>query len=346
MNDYYFTNLKNLLLISILVLSGYTRAASGITYSGNTTPYTAMDLCNPDTVNQVTVHHTGYGTTLQYQHFNLTGSPFCIGGTTKLYYSFTSKADYPAGTATPFIVAAAGVNISYKFYGPFNDYQTGRDQISNGSATPLQTSAFSTAPLSCTAEVLAGKVYFIEVICQACVNTISLETSDKITTCGIVNPCSTCIGMFQPRSKDFVISAWIQESGASNSKTLFSDSKITVISDATNFDFFPSGQIIDGWQRIEGIFQAGAIGSIKVQLVATGAADVYFDDIRIFPFDGSMMSYVYDPVTLRLSAELDERNYAKFYEYDEEGKLTRVKKETEKGIMTIQENRENSSLEE
>jgi hypothetical protein len=40
-------------------------------------------------------------------------------------------------------------------------------------------------------------------------------------------------------------------------------------------------------------------------------------------------------------AELDERNYATFYEYDEEGKLIRVKKETEKGVMTIQENRDN-----
>jgi hypothetical protein len=48
-------------------------------------------------------------------------------------------------------------------------------------------------------------------------------------------------------------------------------------------------------------------------------------------------------MTLRLMAELDERNYAKLYEYDEEGKLIRVKKETEKGVMTIQENRENSS---
>jgi hypothetical protein len=67
----------------------------------------------------------------------------------------------------------------------------------------------------------------------------------------------------------------------------------------------------------------------------------FFDDIRFFPFDGSMMSYVYDPETLRLVAELDERNYAKFYEYDEEGKLIRVKKETERGVMTIQENRNN-----
>jgi hypothetical protein len=58
-----------------------------------------------------------------------------------------------------------------------------------------------------------------------------------------------------------------------------------------------------------------------------------------------MVTYVYDPVSLRLVAELDERNYAKFYEYDEDGKLIRVKKETEKGIMTIQETRENNSKE-
>jgi len=52
-----------------------------------------------------------------------------------------------------------------------------------------------------------------------------------------------------------------------------------------------------------------------------------------------MKSYVYDPISKKLVAELDERNYATFYEYDEEGKLIRVKKETEKGIKTIQENR-------
>lgn len=63
----------------------------------------------------------------------------------------------------------------------------------------------------------------------------------------------------------------------------------------------------------------------------------YFDDIRVHPFDGSMVTYVYDPVSMRLVAQLDERNYSTMYEYDEEGRLKRVKKETEKGIMTIQE---------
>ena len=52
-----------------------------------------------------------------------------------------------------------------------------------------------------------------------------------------------------------------------------------------------------------------------------------------------MKSYVYDPVSLRLMAELDENNYAAFYEYDDDGTLIRVKKETEKGIMTIKETR-------
>jgi len=43
-----------------------------------------------------------------------------------------------------------------------------------------------------------------------------------------------------------------------------------------------------------------------------------------------------------LVGELDERNYATIYEYDLEGKLIRLKKETERGIMTIKENKNNT----
>ncbi len=42
---------------------------------------------------------------------------------------------------------------------------------------------------------------------------------------------------------------------------------------------------------------------------------------------------------MRLMADLDENNYASLYEYDDDGTLIRVKKETEKGIMTIRETR-------
>jgi len=52
-----------------------------------------------------------------------------------------------------------------------------------------------------------------------------------------------------------------------------------------------------------------------------------------------MKSYIYDPRTLRLSAELDENNYATYYDYDEEGQMVRVKKETIRGIKTIKETR-------
>jgi hypothetical protein len=52
-----------------------------------------------------------------------------------------------------------------------------------------------------------------------------------------------------------------------------------------------------------------------------------------------MKSYVYDPINLRLTAELDANNYASFYEYDDEGTLIRTKVETKEGIKTIKETR-------
>ncbi len=110
-------------------------------------------------------------------------------------------------------------------------------------------------------------------------------------------------------------------------------------------NYYASGDIIDGWQRIEQEIEVRDDNSLKLDLSCGADGECYFDDIRIFPKDASMVTYVYDPITLRLMAELDERNYAKIYEYDEQGKLIRVKKETEMGIMTIQENRENNSKE-
>ena len=66
---------------------------------------------------------------------------------------------------------------------------------------------------------------------------------------------------------------------------------------------------------------------------------VFFDDIRLHPVSGNMKSFVYNSTNLRLVAELDENNYATFYEYDDDGTLVRVKKETERGVQTIKESR-------
>lgn len=102
----------------------------------------------------------------------------------------------------------------------------------------------------------------------------------------------------------------------------------------------PAGNIIEGWQRYEQAIDipANAIG-ISLTLKATGQSTVYFDDIRFHPYHANMKSFVYDPVSLRLMAELDENNYATFYEYDDDGTLIRVNKETERGIQTIKETR-------
>ena len=106
-------------------------------------------------------------------------------------------------------------------------------------------------------------------------------------------------------------------------------------------EFHPNGNIIDDWQRIIGEFTIPQLTtSLSIELVNDNQdIQAFFDDIRIHPINGNMKSFVYDPVTQRLMAELDENNYATYYEYDKEGGLVRVKKETEKGVFTIQETR-------
>ena len=87
------------------------------------------------------------------------------------------------------------------------------------------------------------------------------------------------------------------------------------------------------------VYALMAMSLMTVNFVNSGIQPIYFDDIRIHPFNANMKSYVYDPRLLRLTAELDENNYASFYDYNEEGQLVRTKKETTQGIKTIQETR-------
>jgi YD repeat-containing protein len=80
---------------------------------------------------------------------------------------------------------------------------------------------------------------------------------------------------------------------------------------------------------------------MKIVLKNSGTSSILFDDIRIHPHDASLKSYVYDVTTGNLNAVLDERNFSTQYEYDEEGNLTRIKKETERGVQTLQETKSN-----
>ncbi|TSJ46562.1 hypothetical protein [Fluviicola chungangensis] len=285
----------------------------------------------------------------------------CVGGQSKMYCSFSPAQNHMLGTSLTLKYSIedpssglANINSSYKIYGPFGFYGAPAEDfavlISNGTAPILETGVSTTGIRTFNGLILADHFYVVEIVANTCYGRLVVETQTADFPCSSKKVvCTDCIPKFQPVEDQYVVSAWVREvknSGNSNAAINYT-SQLKLTSGAlTPVILTPSGQIIDGWQRIEGVITTNNVGNLKMELIVTdNTITVYYDDIRVFPYDGSMITYVYDPVTLRLAAELDERNYAKIYEYDEEGKLIRVKKETEKGIMTIQENRENSSKE-
>ncbi|MES2680891.1 MAG: PKD domain-containing protein [Bacteroidota bacterium] len=211
--------------------------------------------------------------------------------------------------------------------------------------TPVVTNCADNGGASMVHQYSApGSYNVLLTLTMAGTGTCSVVDSEAVVVTCAPPPCDDCISSFSPiAGKKYVVSAWAKEDSPAQSRTNYTYPAITLLFPSVSGSagpFAPSGNIIDGWQRIEAEFTVPSLATdITVELdCSTG--DCYYDDIRIFPVDGSMKSYVYDPVTMRLVAELDERNYATLYEYDEEGKLIRVKKETEKGKMTIKETRE------
>jgi hypothetical protein len=145
-------------------------------------------------------------------------------------------------------------------------------------------------------------------------------------------------------NKEYVLSAWIKVENTSSVEPV---PTYKVNNGERNIQFLgqtfePSGPIINGWQRIEGKAVASSQATHPEIIIQdnTPANEVfYIDDIRIFPEDGNMISYVYDPADYKLRATLDDNNYATFYIYDQSGSLIATKRETERGIKTIQESR-------
>ena len=101
--------------------------------------------------------------------------------------------------------------------------------------------------------------------------------------------------------------------------------------------------IINGWQKFEYEVSWNAGGSggpwnFEVLFSVPGGSSGFFlDDFRIHPYEANMNTLVYDPNTLRVWAQLDDRNFATIMEYDNEGVLVRTKKETLNGVYTIKE---------
>lgn len=147
--------------------------------------------------------------------------------------------------------------------------------------------------------------------------------------------------VFKPApGQRMLISAWVKEVGDTTLRTSYTQNKIVVSDGVKAVTFYPSGSIIEGWQRYEAVFAIDESATLfTISLQSIGAIAAYFDDLRIHPFNANMKSFAFHPVNLRLMAELDENNYATLYEYDDDGTLIRLKKETQRGVKTVKETR-------
>ncbi len=265
----------------------------------------------------------------------------------KLYYVYRASLNLSNSSVLDIQVteinSSLNQNFDYNVYGPFSTQDEGCLEVQNSSSILVSSNQSNG---SCSHELITGKYYILEVIILSCSGTASVNvTSEGLDDSYSDVSCLNCIPTFYPNAGNYVFSAWVKDVNANLNDFRYSAPSITLTSGSNLYTLQSSGQIIEGWQRIESIVTLvdSYAGITNLNLNCSNGGDCYFDDIRLFPLDGSMISYVYDPITLRLVAELDERNYAKIYEYDEQGKLIRVKKETEKGIMTIQETRENNA---
>jgi YD repeat-containing protein len=173
-------------------------------------------------------------------------------------------------------------------------------------------------------------------------NTISTITIPVIDSdaCTPIQSCD-CEKDFKPTpNEEYVISAWVKQ-GTDINVDEYANAAIELYFDGNlAFTFYAKGPIVDGWQRINQTFKIPMIAKdMKIELVNKGNENVWFDDIRFQPFNSSMVTYVYDPYTFQLVAELDDENFKTEYIYDQDGNLIRTNVETEDGVRTISESR-------
>jgi len=162
-----------------------------------------------------------------------------------------------------------------------------------------------------------------------------------------------CTGSFAPSpGKKYVFSYWVQDNLYNTTTRLMFDYsairaeiKIGGVALSSAQMEVTHSKIIEGWQLHEYVFEipASATGLLEVEVENTGQTHVNVDDIRIHPFNAVMQTYVYDPVSLLLLGQGDEQGYFTFYQYDNRKALTSVKKETVRGIKSLQEVRANVS---
>ena len=146
-------------------------------------------------------------------------------------------------------------------------------------------------------------------------------------------------GNFSPTSGDYLFSVWVKDRVAPGTPYTGVSPKVEIIVGTDTIILKTQAEVIDGWQKIEGRFSYDELHYLKIRFHG-GLWGAFYDDFRIHPYESNMNTYVYDRFSNRLTAKLDENNYATFYDYDEEGLPSRVRRETAAGIITISESRQ------
>lgn len=146
---------------------------------------------------------------------------------------------------------------------------------------------------------------------------------------------------FEPvQGNEYIFNVWVKDNQPTN-KSVNVSAYYQVPSYGYNYPITLNYKaVVEGWKLLEGRINTQVSGYHKMDLLLkANYGGIYIDDIRIHPKDALLKSYTYDSRNFKLMAELDENAFATFYEYDDEGSLIRVKKETERGIATIKESR-------
>ncbi len=146
------------------------------------------------------------------------------------------------------------------------------------------------------------------------------------------------IGGFNPDTGKYLIQAWVSHDNINQPDSEFALEVTVGGRSPQTVRFMPQGKIIDGWQMITGEFNIPrGSTTISIKMDNKSRFNYYLDDIRILPFDANMTTHTVDPIQLRVMASMDENHFATFYEYDDEGNLSRIKRETEEGVFTVKE---------
>lgn len=258
-----------------------------------------------------------------------------------------SSAHYGYGNTLPTDV---GKNTSYRESG----FQSYEDHSLNSEC---EYAHFQPGQVSWIKNTLAHTGYYsLEVPTSSTATYTSTVIQDNCTSSVsynwpyVLKDCEVLPGLVpgdRSGTKEYVLSLWYRENDANQVPDYASPScTLTYNSSTVTLTELYTSPIIEGWQKVDYRFTMPTITNgqeFKLDITNAGAQALYVDDIRIQPFNSEMKGYVYDYQNYRLIAELDENNFATFYEYDNEGVLIRVKKETERGIVTLQETRQHKS---